>query len=191
MPPALILASSSRYRRELLQRLRLPFRAIAPDLDESPLPGEAPEALARRLSLAKARALATGNPGTWVIGSDQVPSLGDAVLGKPGTRERAREQLAAFSGRTVVFHTGVALVRDGEQHQALDQTRVLFRHLPADAIERYLDAEPAWDCAGSFKCEGLGISLFDAIDSRDPTALVGLPMIALSRLLRAAGFALP
>lgn len=187
----LVLASSSRYRAELLRRLGVPFVAQAPDLDESPLAGEAPAALAQRLAQAKARALLQRFPDRWILGSDQVPSLDGQVLGKPGTRERAREQLHAFSGREVLFHTAIALVSAGGMHEALDITTVRFRMLSAEEIERYLDAEPAFDCAGSFRVEGLGISLFEAIESRDPTGLVGLPLIAVRRLLATAGLSLP
>lgn len=187
----LLLASSSRYRAELLRRLGVPFAAEAPDLDETPRPGEAPAALAQRLALEKARALLPRHPGRWILGSDQVPSLDGAVLGKPGTRDKARAQLRAFSGRALVFHTAVALACDGRQLAALDATTVRFRVLADDEIERYLDAEPAYDCAGAFKVEGLGISLFAAVETRDPTALVGLPLIAVRDLLAQAGFALP
>jgi septum formation protein len=192
----LVLASTSRYRRELLERLRLPFDAARPEVDETPLPGESPRALVERLSVAKAAAvaatLAGGPDEAWVIGSDQAASLDDAPLGKPGDRERARAQLAAMSGRTVAFHTGVCLVAGMQPPRLLvDTTLVRVRPLGADAIERYLDAEAPYDCAGSFKSEALGIALFDAIESHDPTALVGLPLIATVRLLREAGWPLP
>lgn len=191
MAKPLILASSSKYRAQLLQRLGLAFTAIAPDLDESARPGEAPPALAQRLALAKARAIANQHPDAWVVGSDQVPSRDGTVLGKPGNRPTAAAQLRSFSGHPVIFHTAVALVRGAESLTHLDTTVVRFRHLSDDEIERYLDAEPAYDCAGSFKAEGLGISLFDAIESADPTGLIGLPMIALSRMLREAGQRIP
>ena len=187
----LMLASSSRYRAELLRRLGIPFVAAAPDLDESPRPGEAPPDLARRLALEKARAMLARFPDRWVLGSDQVPSLAGQVLGKPGTRERARAQLQSFSGKPVVFHTAVALVCAGQALEALDATTVRFRDLSAGEIGRYLDAEPAFDCAGSFKAEGLGIALFTAIESRDPTGLIGLPLIAVRGLLAQAGCAIP
>lgn len=187
----LVLASSSRYRAELLRRLGVPFEAAAPELDESPRPGEAPPDLARRLALEKARALLARYPDRWVLGSDQVPNLGGRVLGKPGTRERAREQLRSFSGQPVVFHTAVALVCADRTLDAVDTTTVRFRELSAAEIERYLDAEPAFDCAGSFKAEGLGIALFTAIESRDPTGLIGLPLIAVRELLARAGAAIP
>lgn len=187
----LILASTSPYRRELLQRLRLPFSCSKPHVDESPLPGEAPRALAARLATAKAAAVAAQAADAWVIGSDQVAELDGRPLGKPGTRAAAIAQLEAMSGRSAAFHTAVCLMRHGRVLAATDVTIVRLRPLDRDEIERYIDAESPLDCAGSFKCEGLGIALFEAIESRDPTALVGLPLIALSRLLRTAGFAVP
>lgn len=190
--PRLILASTSRYRSELLGRLRLAFDTAAPDVDEAPLPGEAPQALAKRLAATKAAAIAAKHPDAWVIGSDQVAALGDMTLGKPGTRAAALVQLAAMSGRSVEFLTAVSLHHcDGRQFDAVDVTTVHFRGLREDEITRYLDAEQPFDCAGSFKSEGLGIALFDTIQSQDPTALIGLPLIATARLLRHAGFALP
>lgn len=188
---ALILASTSRYRRELLERLRLPFQVARPEVDETPNTGESPLALARRLARAKAEAIAGQLPDAWVIASDQVAALGAQPLGKPGTRDKALAQLGAMSGREIQFHTAIALVRGDRVLEAVDTTRVVFRNLQAEEIERYVDAEQPLDCAGSFKSEGLGISLFVAIESSDPTALVGLPLIALSRLLREAGFTLP
>jgi septum formation protein len=188
----LVLASTSPYRRELLARLRLPFATQRPEADETPLPGETPVALVTRLALAKAAAVAAGRPGDWVIGSDQVAELDGVPLGKPGDRERAIGQLAAMSGRAVAFRTAVALVGPGgRQLAALDTTTVRFRELARGEIERYVDAEQPFDCAGSFKAEGLGICLFAAIESLDPTALIGLPLIATAGLLREAGFALP
>ncbi|HEY5804789.1 MAG TPA: Maf family nucleotide pyrophosphatase [Lysobacter sp.] len=196
MPPTpvatLILASTSVYRRELLSRLRLPFETARPDSDETPLPGEAPADLAARLAQAKASAVAALHPGAWVIGSDQVAEFDGRPLGKPGGREAAIAQLAAMSGHSVRFHTGVCLMQAGRAPLLeQDLTVVEFRDLDASQIARYVDAEQPFDCAGSFKSEGLGISLFEAIESRDPTALVGLPLIATARLLRQAGFALP
>ena len=189
----LVLGSTSRYRRELLERLRLPFAVDRPEVDESPRPGEAPAALAIRLARDKARAVAARHPGAWVIGSDQVADRDGLALGKPGDAASAAAQLRAASGRRLQFHTAAALAQhgreDGPEH--LDLTTVRFRTLDEDEIRRYLAAEPAFDCAGSFKCEGLGISLFEAIESQDPTALVGLPLIALSRLLRGLGYPLP
>ncbi|TWT20088.1 septum formation inhibitor Maf [Luteimonas marina] len=190
--PRLILASTSRYRAELLARLRLPFDTARPEVAETPLPGEPPASLALRLAAAKAAAVAAEHPEAVVIGSDQVASCDGRVLGKPGAREAAIAQLQAMSGSDVVFLTAVAVAGPGAAiEHALDTTTVRFRPLADDTIARYVDAETPLDCAGSFKCEGLGIALFEAIDSRDPTALVGLPLIATARLLRARGFALP
>lgn len=188
---SLVLASTSRYRRELLQRLGLPFECASPEVDETPLNGEAPLALATRLAAAKAAEVAARHPGAWVIGSDQVADLNGQSLGKPGTVEAACAQLAAMSGQTVRFHTAVCLSGNGDSFTALDLTEVRFRVLERDEITRYVATEQPLDCAGSFKCEGLGISLFEAIDNRDPSALIGLPLIALCRLLRQAGFAVP
>ena len=190
----LILASTSTYRRELLQRLRLPFEVARPEVDESPLPGEAPQAMAVRLAAAKAQAIAGlhGGEDCWVLGSDQVAECEGRALGKPGTREVAIAQLSAMSGRVVRFHTALCLAHpDGRKWAVQDETRVQFRALSRAEIERYIDAEQPLDCAGSFKSEGLGIALFDAIDNRDPTALIGLPLIATAHLLRQAGFNLP
>lgn len=188
----LILASTSVYRRELLNRLRLPFETARPETDETALPGEAPAALARRLSEAKAAAVAVKHPQAWVIGSDQVAECDGRALGKPGGRDAAIAQLGAMSGRDVRFHTGLCLMRAGQPPLlAMDLTTVRFRRLAGDEIARYVDAEQPYDCAGSFKSEGLGIALFEAIETTDPTALVGLPLIATARLLREAGFALP
>ncbi|MCL1504054.1 Maf family protein [Xanthomonas nasturtii] len=191
MMPRLILASTSAYRRELLGRLRLAFDTARPEVDEQAQRGETPSVLAGRLAAEKAAAVAARFPEAWVIGSDQVAGLDGQALGKPGTLDQARAQLTAMSGRTVRFHTAVSLLGPERALHALDLTEVHVRALTAAEIERYLDAEPALDCAGSFKCEGLGISLFDAIHSKDPTALVGLPLIALAGLLRQAGFQLP
>ncbi len=189
----LVLGSTSRYRRELLQRLGLPFAVAAPDLDETPLQGEAPRALALRLALAKAHAVAAQHPDAVVIGSDQVADLHGQPLGKPGTHERASAQLQRMSGETVIFQTAVAVVcaATGFEQVDLAPVEVRFRTLTGDEIERYLHAEQPYDCAGSAKSEGLGISLLDAILSDDPTALVGLPLIRTCRMLRAAGLTLP
>lgn len=190
--PRLILASTSIYRRELLARLRLPFDIVRPDSDETVLPDEAPLALVQRLAEAKSAAVAALHPQAWVIGSDQVAELDGRALGKPGGRDAAIAQLVAMSGRAVRFWTGVCLSRAGSASRAaLDTTTVRFRALTSSEIARYVDAEQPYDCAGSFKAEGLGIALFDAIESRDPTALVGLPLIATAALLRGAGFAVP
>ena len=187
--PTLILASTSRYRRELLERLRLPFDVHAPDVDEAPLTGEAPVALAQRLALAKARAVSAAHPDAIVIGSDQVADLDGTPIGKPGTHERAVAQLRAMRGRSIVFQTAVAVVRPstGYVGTALAPVTVRFRNLSDTEIEHYLRTEQPYDCAGSAKCETLGIALLDAIDSDDPTALVGLPLIRTCALLRAAG----
>ncbi|GAB2658338.1 Maf family protein [Arenimonas aestuarii] len=189
----LILASTSRYRRELLERLALPFSVARPDVDESPRPGESPPALARRLAEAKARAVAAAHPEAWVIGSDQVAERDGQPVGKPGDVATATAQLLSASGREQHFHTAFCLFRqaDGGMFAGEDLTVVRFRALDRDEVARYLAAEQPLDCAGSFKCEGLGISLFEAIDTRDPTALVGLPLITLSAALRRAGFRLP
>lgn len=191
-PLRLVLASTSVYRRELLSRLRLAFDVARPDVDETPRPRESPDALARRLARAKADAVAGLHPDAWVIGSDQVAEFDGQPIGKPGDHSTARAQLGAMSGREVRFQTGLCLARAGhEPLEALDVTVVRFRELAPADIERYLVAEQPYDCAGSFKSEGLGIALFDAIETRDPTALIGLPLIATARLLRQAGFTLP
>ncbi len=188
----LLLASTSRYRAELLARLRIPFAAESPRVEETALDGELPAALAQRLALAKAVAVAQRNPGRWVLGSDQVAACNEQTLGKPGSRAAAIAQLRLQSGNAVQFHTAITLVAgDGTIHNAMDTTTARFRRLSAGEIERYVDAEPAYDCAGSFKCEGLGIALCESIETRDPTALVGLPLIAVRDLLAAAGYAVP
>ncbi len=186
MPP-LILASTSRYRQELLARLRLPFEAIAPDVDETALPGEAPAALAERLALAKARAVAARFPGAVVIGSDQVADLDGEAIGKPGTHDAAAQQLRRMSGRAVVFQTAVAIVAPGLAAIERAEVRVRLRVLNDAAIEAYLLADQPYDCAGSAKVESLGIALLDAVESDDPTALIGLPLIRTCALLRRAG----
>ena len=185
----LILGSTSRYRRELLERLRLPFTVERPDVDESPLPGETPRNLALRLALNKARAVAAQHRDAVVIGADQVAELDGEAIGKPGTHERAVEQLRRMSGRRVVFQTALAVVRaaTGFERALLAPVRVQFRTLADAEIERYLRLEEPYDCAGSAKCETLGIALLAAIDSDDPTALVGLPLIRTCELLREAG----
>ena len=187
--PPLILASTSRYRRELLQRLRIPFEVIAPEVDETPLPFEAPAALAQRLALAKAQAVAALRPDAVVIGADQVADLDGEPIGKPGTHERAVAQLQRMRGRRVTFQTAVAVVRAdrGYARGLLAPVGVSFRPLSDADIEHYLRLEQPYDCAGSAKCETLGIALLDAIDSDDPTALIGLPLIRTCQLLREAG----
>jgi septum formation protein len=186
---ALILGSSSIYRRELLQRLRIPFESISPELDESALPGETPADLAMRLALAKANAVAKANPQAVVIGSDQVADLAGEPLGKPGNHERAVTQLRRMRGQSIVFQTAVAVVclETGFSECSLAAVRVKFRDLSEDEIENYLRAEQPYDCAGSAKSEGLGIALLESIDSDDPTALIGLPLIRTCTMLRAAG----
>lgn len=189
----LVLASSSPYRRDLLTRLRLAFTWSAPHIDETRHANEAAEALVRRLSRQKAQALSATHPQHLIIGSDQVAILGTQILGKPHTLERAREQLMAVSGNSVTFLTGLTLLNSATGFGQTDciPFTVHFRSLSEAQIMRYLSAEQPYDCAGSFKSEGLGITLFDAIDNRDPSALVGLPLIATCRLLRQAGFVLP
>ncbi|ODU72602.1 MAG: septum formation protein Maf [Rhodanobacter sp. 68-29] len=191
-PPRIVLASTSRYRAELLRRLLPDFEQRAPGTDEAALPGEAPDTRAVRLAIAKAAA-AAGWGDVLVIGSDQVAELEGRTLDKPGNVANACAQLAACSGRAVQFHTALCLLdtRNGRQQVHVDHTGVHFRVLDAAEIERYVAREQPLDCAGSFKCEGLGISLFERIDSEDPSALIGLPLIALARMLRAAGMAVP
>ena len=188
-PRALVLGSTSRYRRELLQRLRIPFEVAAPQVDETPRPGEAPADLARRLALAKAQAVARQFPHAAVIGSDQVADLDGEPLGKPGTHARATLQLRQMRARTVTFQTAIAVVclDTGFSQLELAPVKVKFRDLSDLEIEVYLQAEQPYDCAGSAKSEGLGIALLDAIESDDPTALVGLPLIRTCRMIRAAG----
>ena len=192
LPRPLILGSTSPYRRELLQRLRLPFEVVRPEVDETPHAGELPVALAQRLAMEKALAVARQHPQAVVIGSDQVADLDGEPLGKPGTHERAVAQLQRMRGHTVVFQTAVAVVciESGFAEQALAQVKVQFRQLSDAAIETYLRAEEPYDCAGSAKSEGLGIALLERIDNQDPSALVGLPLIHTCRLLRAAGLPL-
>jgi len=189
---ALILGSTSRYRHELLSRLGLRFEAVAPRVDETPHPGERPADLARRLALEKARDVAQRHPQAVVIGSDQVADLNGTPLGKPGTHERAVEQLRRMRGQTVVFQTALAVVCEATGFEQCDiaAVSVVFRDLSDGEIERYLRAEQPYDCAGSAKSEGLGIALLERIDNDDPTALVGLPLIRTCRLIRAAGVAI-
>lgn len=186
---SLILASTSPYRRELLARLRLPFAVVSPQVDETPLPDESPAALSERLALAKALAVALRYPQALVLGSDQVADLDGQPIGKPGTHERAVQQLRAMRGRSVVFRTALAACRASDGFQRLDRADVVvrFRDLSDIEIETYLRIEQPYDCAGSAKCETLGITLLAAIDSDDPTALVGLPLIRTAEMLRGAG----
>jgi len=189
--PPLLLASTSPHRKMLLERLQLPFECLSPGVDETDLPAEVPAERAARLALAKARAVAAVHPHAIVIGSDQVASLEIQghiqVLHKPGNRDNCRRQLAALSGHCARFDTAVAVIRGSEEYAHGDVTRVQFRTLDAATIENYLDREPSFDCAGGFKCEGLGVTLFEWIESRDPTALVGLPLIAVCAALRRLG----
>ena len=192
-PPRIVLASTSPYRAELLQRIITDFEQIPPNTDEPDLPAELPRARAARLAAVKAQAVTPNLHDALVIGSDQVAALGNEVLHKPGNTEKAREQLRSSSGKTVDFFTGLCLLdtRDGNRRTALDHTRVIFRKLSDAEIDRYIARERPLDCAGSFKAEGAGITLFELIDSTDPTALIGLPLIALARMLREAGVVLP
>ena len=192
IPRQLILGSTSPYRRELLARLRLPFDVVAPNVDETPLANELPRDLANRLALAKARAVAQLHPSAVVIGSDQVADLNGEPLGKPGNHARAVAQLQRMRGKTVVFQTALAVVclESGFEQLDLAAVRVRFRDLTDADIEAYLQAEKPYDCAGSAKSEGLGIALLESIDSDDPTALVGLPLIRTCRMIRAAGIPL-
>ena len=187
--PRLVLGSTSPYRRELLQRLRLPFDVDSPRVDESPRAGEAPADLARRLALEKAQEVASRHPDAVVIGADQVAELDGQAIGKPGTFDRAVAQLQAMQGRRVVFHTAVAVLRPatGFEQVVVAPVQVQFRPLRDAEIERYLQLEQPYDCAGSAKCEALGISLLEAIESDDPTALIGLPLMRTCALLRLAG----
>ena len=189
---SLILGSTSIYRRELLSRLHIPFEVAAPEVDETPLPGEAPSVLAERLALAKANAVAAKFPNAVVIGSDQVADLNGQSLGKPGTHDKAVTQLRLMRGQTVVFQTAVAVVclATGFEQCSLAAVNVKFRDLTDYEIENYLQLENPYDCAGSAKSEGLGIALLDAIDSDDPTALIGLPLIRTCQMIRAAGIEL-
>lgn len=189
----LVLASGSRYRGELLGRLGLPFESWAPDVDEAPRAAEAPAATAMRLAQAKALAGEARWPDAWIIGSDQVAELDGRAIGKPGTLDNARAQLRELSGRSVLFHTAVCLSSRSaaRRHERLVTTEVVFRRLAGAEIERYLAREPALDCAGSAKSEALGVSLLARLGGDDPTALVGLPLIALGEMLRAEGFQVP
>jgi len=189
----LLLASTSRYRRELLERLRLPFEVASPEIDEAPLPLETPIERAQRLALLKAAAVSRKYPTARVIGSDQVAVCKGAVLEKPAGPERCRAQLQWLSAATATFHTAVAVLppERGQALQFVDTTTVYFRALSDAEIERYIAIEQPFDCAGSFRCEGLGISLFSRIVCEDPTGLIGLPLIALSRALRQLGYELP
>jgi 7-methyl-GTP pyrophosphatase len=190
--PPLILASASPYRRELLSRLGLEFEVLTGGVSETHIRGESPTDRALRLAQEKARSVAAQRPGAVVIGGDQVAAAGEELLDKPGSAERCRAQLRALSGRTARFYTGCALLeRSGRLVAHVDTTTVVFRPLRAQEIERYLERERPYDCAGGFKAEALGISLFECIESQDPTALIGLPLIWLAGALRDAGFRVP
>lgn len=184
----LILASTSRYRRELLERLGYPFETKASSVDETPLEGETPDALALRLAKAKARAVARENPGCVVIGSDQVCALGDKALGKPHNYEGAVRQLTMMQGRTLVFHTAVCVIdKDGGEQTCVSDTRIRMRRLSPKAIDAYVRREESYDCAGSAKIEQLGIALMESVDSDDPTSLIGLPLMRVTGMLLNAG----
>jgi septum formation protein len=191
--PPLILASTSSYRRELLARLRLPFTAASPGVDEAPVPHETPLARAQRLALAKARAVAERDSAATVLGGDQVAVCKGELLDKPGTAERCREQLRWLSAAAATYYTAVAIVQleRNQALQLLDTTTVYFRALTEPEIERYIAAEQPFDCAGGFRSEALGISLFARVVSEDPTGLIGLPLIAVARGLRQLGYELP
>jgi septum formation protein len=196
-PPALILASTSTYRRQLLERLRLPFTCSAPGVDETRRSGERPVSLVVRLARAKASSVALQHPDAWVVGSDQVAvrvgTQGESILGKPGTEALCIDQLRASSGQTLSFLTAVAVVQHNGHfvHEFVDTTQVIFRTLDDATIARYVALEAPFDCAGGFKSEGLGITLCESVDSKDPSALIGLPLIRLSSVLRSVGFELP
>jgi septum formation protein len=191
--PQLILASTSPYRRALLERLGIPFTTLPPQTPEERVAGELPPDRALRLSIAKAQAVAASRPDAVIIGSDQVAAIGSRILEKPGDPRRCRAQLTAASGSTARFHTGCAVIgpQQGIRLVHIDTTTVFFRSLSAEEIERYIERERPLDCAGGFRVESLGISLFESIESRDPTALIGLPLIWLAGALRRAGFAVP
>lgn len=193
LPPPLVLGSSSRYRRELLSRLHLPFTTASPDIDESALEGETASAQAMRLARQKALAIAAREPGACIIGSDQVAHCAGRRYGKPGSRAAAIAQLSELSGRTVVFDTALCVLdpRTHALHEALIATEVVFRSLSAAEIERYVDLDDPLDCAGAAKSESLGIALLERLSGDDPTALVGLPLIRLSAILREIGYSLP
>ena len=187
MPPVLILGSSSPYRRELLERLRIPFLISSPEVDETPRTGETPSQLACRLAVQKAHVVAQRHPGAVVIGADQAASLHGIPLGKPGTRTAAREQLQHMSGQTVIFHSALVVMQNDNIQSADITTTCVFRSLSETAIERYLDIDQPFDTAGSAKAECLGIALMQSMDSSDPTAIIGLPLIALTRMLTRVG----
>ena len=193
IPCKIILASSSVYRKALLARLQLPFECISPDIDESPLPGESAENLVVRLARCKAEHIAKSRRNSLIIGSDQVASLGKQILNKPGNRENAQKQLKLLRGNTVSFLTGLCLINsaNGNCQTELVSYQVSFRHYNDEEIERYLDIDTPYDCAGSFKSEQMGVSLMSKMQGEDPTALIGLPLIKLAELLRREGLNIP
>lgn len=191
--PQILLASSSVFRKQLLEKLHLNFSQEAPDIDETPLPGETPKKMVKRLTLAKAKALKSKHPEKIIIASDQTACFDNQSIGKPQTFERAKTQLKSFSGKEIIFYTGLAVLDPftGKTYEAMDTTLVRFRALSDEVIENYLQIEQPLNCAGSFKSEGLGISLFESIESTDPNALIGLPLIKLTSIFYQMGFALP
>jgi septum formation protein len=193
MPASIVLASSSPYRRQLLERLQIPFDTVVPEVDETPQAGETPHQTARRLALLKASAVGVRRPEAIVIGSDQVAELDGVAIGKPGAHQAALEQLVAMQGRTVVFHTALTVLRHTDQRARTEcvDTWVSFRRLAPDALDAYLRLEQPYDCAGSAKIESLGICLVESVRSDDPTALIGLPLISLATMLADYGIALP
>jgi len=191
--PPVILASGSSYRAELLARLKIPFTQVVPGLDETAWKerGLRPQVLAEQLAIAKAREVAAAWPKAIVIGGDQVVSVDGTILGKPGDRETGRRQLERLAGKTHELITALAVMHEGDVRSTVDVTRLLMRPLSGEEIERYLDVDQPWDCAGTYKIESLGISLFEAIDSVDQSAITGLPLLSLCRLLRSFGLAVP
>jgi septum formation protein len=187
----LILASSSPYRRQLLERLGIPFASISPNIDETPLQGESPKALTIRLAHEKAKAVSHQHPHAWIVGSDQSADLQGQIIGKPGDHHRAFTQLKEMQGKTVVFHTALCLLGPNFCKTLEVPTKVQFRSLPDEVLDNYLRIEKPYDCAGSAKSEGMGIILLEKVESDDPSALIGLPLIALCTLLREAGFSIP
>ena len=190
-PMHLILASSSPYRRQLLERLGIPFASISPNIDETPLQGESPKALTIRLAHEKAKAVSQQHPHAWIVGSDQSADLQGQIIGKPGDHDRAFAQLKQMQGQTVVFHTALCLLGPNFCKTIEVPTKVQFRSLPDEVLDNYLRIEKPYDCAGSAKSEGMGIILLEKVESDDPSALIGLPLIALCTLLREAGFSIP
>lgn len=190
-PPPLILASSSPYRAQMLGRLGLPFSTVASGIDETPAPGESPQALVRRLALEKARHVAPRHPDALIIGADQVSVLGEEILGKPGAREPAITQIQRMSGQRVDYLSGIALVGPGIERVDIVPTRLTYRDLEQAEIERYVDRDQPFDCAGAMRSESLGIALLETLSSDDPTALIGMPLIRIAQWLRAAGYGIP